>query len=76
MKTTDLDGHQGNGAAPICSYDSGAATDCVPLCDTTATHVVIHRNGSYGPFESPVCRQHLGSMQGRVYPGLIDAKEL
>lgn len=58
--------------AKFCSYDSGAATDCVPLCSKTATHIVVHRNGSYGPFESPMCERHVRPMEGRVYPGHIE----
>lgn len=54
-----------------CSYDSGAMTDCVPLCDSPATHIVTYRNGSYGPFAAPMCERHVQPMQGRVYPGHI-----
>lgn len=62
--------------ATTCTYDSGAATDCVPLCTVPATHLVVHRNGSYGPFESPMCSRHVQAMEGRVYPGHIRTEEL
>jgi hypothetical protein len=49
-----------------CSYDSGSATGCDPMCDRKATHVVVHANGSYGPFNSPVCGRHVAAMSDRV----------
>lgn len=54
-----------------CSYDSGSATDCVPLCTDDAVNIVRSRNGSYGPLDEPVCAYHTGSAKGRAYPGVI-----
>jgi hypothetical protein len=52
-----------------CQYDSGAMTECRPLCDRPATHAVIYHNGTSGPFTARVCDRHLSPMLGRVYPG-------
>lgn len=54
-----------------CTYDSGSATGCAPACERRATHAVVYRNGSYGPFTAPVCPDHLAAMQARAYPGVV-----
>jgi hypothetical protein len=59
-----------------CTYDSGAMYDCAPMCSAPATHVVTHRNGSYGPFHSPMCDRHVQSMQGRVGLGHIETTRI
>lgn len=50
-----------------CTYDSGSATGCRPLCDQLAT-VVIEYDGYRGPLRSPVCDRHRGPTLGRIYP--------
>jgi hypothetical protein len=59
-----------------CGYDSGSMYGCYPVCDGQATHVVVYRNGTSGPFRAPVCPRHLQSMKGRAYPGLIETVAL
>jgi hypothetical protein len=60
----------------MCDYDPGSMVGCGRACNRPATHVVRHRNGSYGPFSTPVCRRHVLAMQGRVDTGHIETRAL
>lgn len=59
-----------------CSYDSGSRYGNQPLCDQPATHVVVYRNGSYGPFRAATCPRHLTATQARAYPGHDHTEEI
>lgn len=54
-----------------CTYDTGSMYGNRPACPAVATHVIIYRNGSSGPFSVHLCAQHVVTMQGRVYPGML-----
>jgi hypothetical protein len=60
----------------MCDYDTGSMVSCDRACNRPATHVVCYRNGSYGPFSTPVCRRHRLAMQGRVDAGHIETRAL
>lgn len=59
-----------------CRYDSGAATDCQPLCSDRATVLLQYLVACYGWFEMPLCRRHLSPMRGRVYPDTVETVAL
>ena len=64
-----------NPKTTTCSYDSGSATGCQPLCHQPATTVIVqHACGGYGPFSNPVCKRHRSPMLGRIAPSTYDVR--
>lgn len=57
-----------------CTYDSGAMTDCQPLCDSPATHEVTYTNGSV--FVALVCKRHVRPTENRVYDSLVSTQQV
>lgn len=55
-------------AAPpaVCDYDSGSATDCVPLCNKPPQWRIVYSPGA--TFVTHVCTRHKGATLGRLYP--------
>ena len=53
-----------------CTYDTGSMYGNAPACSKPATHVVTYRNGTMAALSAPVCAEHLGPMQARMYPGV------
>jgi hypothetical protein len=57
-----------------CKMDSGSMYGNVPMCDREAKYIVTYHNGTYGPFSTPVCEEHLNAVRGAAYPG-VDSVE-
>lgn len=62
-------------SSPVCTYDSGSMTGCVPLCDAPAVQLVTYGHGAYR-VSVPRCARHVRPTENRAYPYACDVSDI